>query len=420
MNLKRTTASIILLLAVNTSTQAAQDFTVHEWGTFTSFFGSDGKKIEGMHYEEEPLPKFVYGYNNLGVDGGGITNLRDVINDCPQLSKVPCQFFDQAPEALPVNPINVGVTQKMETPVIYFYGETGKQINVKVDFPKGIHAQFYPRPSSFFPAVDAVKELGPSQIQYQLTLLEPTADGLPTTSNHSIWNPARVVPDANVIDVNGEREKFIFYRGLGNFDDTLSLSSKRGNKVELINTSNRPHAAIFILNVENKKAAIRSITPQLGTQTIAIPEANVEIEEYLLQAKKMVQSALVQAGLFEDEAKGLVNTWEKSYFKQPGPRVLYLLHPNDVERILPMEITPAPDHIERVLVGRLEFLSKQQERKLLIDLVSGELNLQHDRFAEPKLRRLEVLVDQSTQLDANQKVTLKVDIATRIYNIRSN
>lgn len=417
MNLIKS-ASLLALALGASNALANNPLIVHEWGTFTSFFGSDGQRIEGMHHEDEPLPNFVYGYNNLSPAGALASHLRNFIDDCPPVSKVPCQFFERPRQSLPHNPINVGVTQKMETPVLYFYGAEGTEVDVKVDFPQGIHSQFYPRPSSFFPAVDAVKELGPSQIHYQLTLMSPSADGLPNTPEDSIWNPAREVPLANVIDVNGEREKFIFYRGVGDFDGSLSISSQRGQKVQLTNHSDKAHAAVFMIHVEGQKGSIEALTPQTGTQSIAIPEPNLSMQEYLPKAKSMVAQELIKVGLYQEEAHALVNTWEKSYFQQQGPRVLYILHRQDVERILPIQVTPRPQELERVLVGRLEFLSKQQERKLLIELVDGSLNLQGDRFAEPKLRRLEVLVQESAQLDAQKKAQLQMDIANKIRDVR--
>lgn len=34
---------------------------VHEWGTFTSLQGSDGRVMDGLHHTEELLPAFVHG-----------------------------------------------------------------------------------------------------------------------------------------------------------------------------------------------------------------------------------------------------------------------------------------------------------------------------------------------------------------------
>ena len=36
------------------------DYTVHEWGTFTSVSSSDGRLMDGLYLEEEKLPGFVH------------------------------------------------------------------------------------------------------------------------------------------------------------------------------------------------------------------------------------------------------------------------------------------------------------------------------------------------------------------------
>ena len=51
------------LLAAQQNTTPTPDrdpLVVHEWGTFTSMQGSDGITLEGLHWEEEALPRFVH------------------------------------------------------------------------------------------------------------------------------------------------------------------------------------------------------------------------------------------------------------------------------------------------------------------------------------------------------------------------
>src|SRR5687767_6251127 len=71
---------------------------VHEWGTFTSVRGSTGAQLEGLHHEEEALPSFVHG---RGVMASGV-------------------MMTMGNKDLEAQPSSV--TQKLETPVLYFYG----------------------------------------------------------------------------------------------------------------------------------------------------------------------------------------------------------------------------------------------------------------------------------------------------------
>ena len=73
-----------------------------------------------------------------------------------------------------------------------------------------------------------------------------------------------------------------------------------------------------------------------------------------------VRSALVdmltEAGLYPKEARAMVETWRDSWFEE-GMRVLYLVPRAMIDALLPLTITPAPQEIARVFVGRVELLS---------------------------------------------------------------
>src|SRR5262245_6942922 len=85
---------------------------VHEWGTFTSFSGADGKNLKFAHKSGD-LPSFVYRL----PDGQGKS----------------FHGFDI------YNPIS------LETPVLYFYSDRALTASVTVDFPTGVMTEWYPR-----------------------------------------------------------------------------------------------------------------------------------------------------------------------------------------------------------------------------------------------------------------------------------
>jgi predicted metal-dependent phosphoesterase TrpH len=88
----------------------------------------------------------------------------------------------------------------------------------------------------------------------------------------------------------------------------------------------------------------------------------------------------------------MVNTWEKSYFKTPGIRVLYIVPTDTIEAILPLSIKPVPNELKRVLVGRVEIMTKNEETNYLQLLQTSGTTINKEavfgRFYEPKLRRL--------------------------------
>jgi hypothetical protein len=73
--------------------------------------------------------------------------------------------------------------------------------------------------------------------------------------------------------------------------------------------------------------------------------------------KESVAAALVQAGLYPKEARAMVNTWEKSYFKTKGLRVLYIVPRPLVDAIFPLHVKPMPQELARVMLGRIEVLT---------------------------------------------------------------
>ncbi len=59
----------------------------------------------------------------------------------------------------------------------------------------------------------------------------------------------------------------------------------------------------------------------------------------------------------------MVNTWQTSYFQTEGIRVLFVLPQSWTDAFIPMNIDPQPRKIVRVMVGRLEMLSADRQRK---------------------------------------------------------
>ena len=63
------------------------------------------------------------------------------------------------------------------------------------------------------------------------------------------------------------------------------------------------------------------------------------------------------------EAQAMVNTWKSSYFKTDGVRVLFVLPQSWTDRFIPMRVTPVPEQLVRVMVGRVELLDAARERR---------------------------------------------------------
>jgi hypothetical protein len=348
-------------------------FVAHEWGTFTSVVGSDGGLLEGLHHEEEALPAFVYGRAPISNN---------------QTKRV---------EALPE-----GVTQKMETPVIYFYAPEPMDVSVTVDFPQGVLSEWYPAATSFGPEIGALTRIADGTMKWDVHL-EHTDKELIEVHPEDIWAPSREVPQAATVSAGDEHERFIFYRGLARFETKLRVTADAQNVVHVHNDSSQNIPAAFLLHVHEGGGSIvplGAVGP--GLTISASPSPKESPGEYEDIAAAAIAEALEASGLYRDEALSMVNTWRRSYFGNPGLRVLYILPSEWTDALLPLRITPVPDEVVRTLVGRVEVLTPAEEAQIVLDVEAsrsqGTYEVGHmGRFAEPKLRRALDLVGPETR-----------------------
>ena len=124
------------------------------------------------------------------------------------------------------------------------------------------------------------------------------------------------------------------------------------------------------------------------------------VKDMVKSLRETLQRCLVSEGLYAKEAQAMALTWEKSYFHAEGLRVLYVVPDRVTTQLLPLEITPAPKEMTRVLVGRLECLTPEVEAEVLAalrDRASTDPATQEagwarlsklGRFLEPNVRRI--------------------------------
>ena len=58
--------------------------------------------------------------------------------------------------------------------------------------------------------------------------------------------------------------------------------------------------------------------------------------------KQQIRQALLDAGLFAPEADSLLTIWHKAFLEADGITAFHLLPASEYERMLPLEIQPAP------------------------------------------------------------------------------
>jgi hypothetical protein len=365
-------------------TEDPQAITVHEWGTFTSMLGSGGIPLEGLHHEEEALPLFVHARS---------------------LESVGMKGLERPP---------TGVTQKLETPVLYFYTRTAQAVQVHVDFPQGIVSQWFPNAAAFQPAVGAFTYVADGSMDWQAQL-EPGLGGFFPVAPSDIWAPSRNVASVP-LQIGDEREQFIFYRGLGAFAVPFFATAQADGTVTIRNDSPDAIADVFLLRLYPSGGVIAdlgALDPYQSRNTIVPPVPMIGAKDYITDASTRVAAALMKSGLAQDEARAMVDTWSRSYFLSQGLRLLYIVPRRWTDKLLPLTITPQPAALVRTLVGRVELLTPADEQQLASavqaaaasGMSSSALAAQLGRFAEPKLRRaLQLATDASMQSYLSQTI----------------
>ncbi len=416
----RTMKLLSLLLTLSSALPSLAALKVHEWGTFTSMVGSDGITQNGMHHEDEQLPDFVHSF---GVQFPQIvetprptpTPLPD--ENCPRPSKM---CF--GPGILENNVIS----QKMETPVLYFYTDQSMVVNVNVRFPQGVITQTFPAPVLTSPTQSTLQKIENGSTSFRI-LTRPTKVALPAVPSGNIYAHARDVASDLIRSLGNsplvEDEKFIFYRGLGRFQPKIHITSTGDNLSVFVPSARiRPQAAFLTYVNEVGSVAFQELQFEIGQNEIKSAVLNSIKESARLNntqvARKLLVSRLVLAGLNKDEAVAMYNTWEHGYLRVPGLRLLYILPEQEVEEILPLTISPQPQEIRRAFVARIEILTASEEQKILREILSKQDAFDVaslGRFAEPKLRRIRQVLAQENPTDV-QNATLMNRMVERAKN----
>lgn len=344
---------------------AADDFVVHEWGTFTTFSGSDGVCLP-FRPDSNDLPAFVIRRASLN-DGWGEAKSAETVS--------------------------------LETPVLYFYSARERTINVNVAFPRGHVTAVYPPVSEAQYATMAWEKV---------RLIPDSTQALPKEEAPSRYYAARETDSTPLkIKVDGKTlyEKFLFYRGIGSFDLPVSLKALGGGKFVVRNAGENPVAAYFLVHNEGGKIRfVASDSPLEPAEEASVTESTSN--STLENLGEKVRRALVAGGLYEKEARAMVKTWSSSWFGEDGTRLLYVLHTADADALLPLDVSPKPDRIVRVMVGRHDILTPEREREIekwvaqLKSAAAATAGLSKlGRFTEPARQQAEHKIEKS-QLSA--------------------
>ncbi|MES2597313.1 MAG: hypothetical protein V4662_18335 [Verrucomicrobiota bacterium] len=353
----------IILLSTASQTLRAESpalNAVHEWGTFTTFSGSDGAPLAWWTPSLEgpaALPEFV---QSIGMKIGAAHSMR------------------------------------METPVLYFYASQPAEVSVRVDYRQGLLTDIFPPGKQEIPQPS--NPLQPSSAYtWKVDLLPPDSDArndVPSVGARGAhYAHAREVPSAWIVrsrprpgddpESKANTEKFIFYRGAG--VGTLPLRTWLGEDGSLsVGASSEITTEAFVVRVQNGvvhwRAAPISTKPERDSRIqrfrIAAPEKDGSAETLAVALRQ----ALSAAGLTSAEAAAMVATWHEAWLTEEGTRLLYLLPETWINEQLPLKISPEPKELKRVFVARSELFPLEQEQLMMKALTGPHTDAERARM----------------------------------------
>ena len=417
---------LLSFFALITKISAQQDkpYTCHEWGTFTSLFSSNGQQLDGLYLEEEPLPSFCY---NLDRNFLATFSSKGV-----NKTKLYANFNAYGNAFI-----------KMETPVLYFYSQYEIQkIKVNIDFNKGTISQFYPQRfggESEYVWQTSTKSIpteynllyNQGSIFWQFNVLNPTTDNneitYPKAENSKIWlapretksNLLEVYTEDSNLNVKREVEKYLFYRGVGSFGNPIIPKFDTSGQLSIYlnsNLMNVPYYMVFERTPEGKNRVWSEGSLHNNEVQKIKPTKEILSDFQWNNKKNRFITELVKSGLFEDEARAMLKTWDASYFNTPGIKIFWIVPRCFTDIILPITLSPKPQSLERVMVGRTEILDPRIDKAILFDSVdaikAGLVPAHYEKAIKYRKTRLtkEIGSDKLLNLRDSMNIQLEIEV----------
>jgi hypothetical protein len=314
----------LLAVPASTSTTDLSAVIVHEWGTFTSIAGTDGTAVEWLPQAgPTDLPCFVERH----------------------------RFYGKL----------IPATVRMETPVLYFYAPRETTVNVKVRFRQGVITEWFP-PAAI--TGDSPMVGSGSAIAWRHVKVSPGAvEDFPIEYGASHYYAARRT-GAAPLQSGPNKEKFLFYRGVGRFPLPIAATVDADGKVAVRNPGGEPIGDLILFD-NHRGRMVYEVRRVLDGRTIVDPE--VADREPTLELEMM----LLANGLYPEEATAMIESWRDSWFEE-GTRLFYIVPPPAIDTILPLEIDPTPAGIARVFVGRMELVTPATKEIVTDALLSNQ------------------------------------------------
>ncbi len=297
---------------------------VHEWGVFRVNSDVDFANAE-LRAEWDDLPGFFYGHIKGRV--------------------VPQQW---------------GAFEIRKNPIIFFHAAEPVLARVKVGFPGGQAGVWYPatvKPSVF--GFDKQPKTG-SELEWNLGIKacpngwQPKNRDNPAPSDKHWLNQVRRVKADDIYACFGEshtdveRDKFLYYDGIFPQGKWLKITVDKDN-VSITSQVKTDVYDLTMVERRNDKVRVGRVGKLGAGKTIEkVAFTNVDASRFPVEGAELLVQQITSAGLFEDEARSLVDQWKKEMFEAPGLNLFYRLPQDEYDIRMPLTVTPKPESVVRV------------------------------------------------------------------------
>lgn len=318
----------------------------HEWGVSTSVQGADGRTLDGMRTLQAGLPDFVIRWSRW-------------------------------------SPPSFGVAR--DKPILYLYAEKETAVSVRARLPRGILTEWWPHADEIRPFPGEAARDKSADASAVLERVEGgllswsrlrVCPALPAgTSPHEVpAGPYAALRDTDAAWIIGHDtagapacERFLLYRGVdgGKTPSAVEVALAEG-KILLRNRGQDALGTGLVVGITGGKGLLRTIgMPRPGGEAgIDLFGKEVPVAELAARGRSAMIELLVSAGLYRKEAEGMMGFWTEEWFAREGTRILWLMPRNEIDRDLPLEISPTPAETVRVMASCLEIVTPGMEREL--------------------------------------------------------
>jgi hypothetical protein len=257
--------------------------------------------------------------------------------------------------------------EAVDKPVIFFHTADAVEVELRVDFPGGMPAVWWPgteTPANRFGKITpSPKEGEPFRfLEWRLFLKEPPKVGnlggkveLARVDDKSWVKTLRAVKADDVFVRAGEqyvgceREKFVYYDGLLPRGKWIEITFDK----KVVALANRATHPVYDLTAVDRRKpdhirVARVAKVEAGAKVAELEFKEADARGWPAAGLETLIGQLKEAGLFEDEAKSLADLWKQELFETPGMTLFYRLPQDEYDRLLPLKMKPKPEKLVRV------------------------------------------------------------------------